>query len=71
MVDKNGANYCAIRQVLNLNSMTSNVVSCHRHYKHDVNKASLGTGVSFRDESKIICYEICTLATVAQYNDKK
>ena len=51
--------------------VTSKVVSCQMHYKHDVNKASFATGVSFRDQFKNICHEMCTIGTMAQYNEQK
>ena len=69
MVDENGANYCAIKQVFGLDFMTSKVVSYQMHYKHHVNKTSFRIVASFRDEFKNICHEMCTIATVALYNE--
>ena len=69
MVDENGANYCAIKQVFGLDFVMSKVVSCQMHCKHDVKKAFFRIGVSFRDGSKNICHKICTIATMAQYNE--
>ena len=69
MVDEKDANYCAVKQVFGLHFMTSKVVSCQMHYKNDVNKASFRIGVCFRDEFKNMCYELCTIATIVQYNE--
>ena len=71
MVDDNCTDYCAIQQVFGLYFMTSKMGSCQMHNKHDVNKAFFRIGMSFRDEFKNICYEVCTVATVAQYNEQK
>ena len=71
MVDENSANYCAIRKVLGVEFVTSQVVSCQMHYKNDINRASLKIGDSYRDVFKNICHEMCSIATVAKYNNKK
>ena len=71
MADENGANYCAIKQAFGLDFMTSKVVSCQMHYKQDVSKASFRIGVSCREEFRNICHEMCTIASVAQYNECK
>ena len=71
MVDENGVNYCAIKEVLIVDFMTSRVVCCQMHYKNDIIKASLRLGMSFRDEFKNTCKRMCTLATVTQYNEQK
>ena len=39
VVDKNGANYCAIKEVFGVYFMTSKVVSCQMHFKNDANQA--------------------------------
>ena len=65
IVDMNNVNYSAIKQVFGLGFLTSKVVSCQMDYKSDVNKASLRIGMNFKDEFKIICNEMCTMATVA------
>ena len=70
MLDENGANYCAIKQVFGLVFKTSKVVIWQMHYKHDASKASFIIVVSFRDELKNICYEMCTVATIAQCNEQ-
>ena len=69
MVDKNGVNYCTIRQVFGLNFMTSKMVSCQMHYKNDINKASFRIEVYFRDIFKCACYEMSSVGTVAQYTE--
>ena len=66
MVDENGANYCAIRNVFGLEFATSKVVSCQMHYKNDVNRASLKIGDSYKDVFKNICHEMCSVTTVAR-----
>ena len=71
MVDENGANYCAIRKVFGLEFATSKVVSCQMHYKNDVNRASLKIGDSYKDVFKNICHKMCSVTTVAEYNDRK
>ena len=71
MVDENGANYCTIRKVFGLEFATSKVVSCQMHYKNDVNRASLKIGDSYKDVFKNICHEMCSVTTVAKYNDRE
>ena len=71
MVDENGANYCTMRKVFGLEFATSKVVSCHMHYKNEVNRASLKIGDRYRDVFKNICHEMCSVTTVAKYNDRK
>ena len=71
MVDENGANYCAIRKVFGLEFATSKVVSCQMHYKNDVNRASLKISDSYKDVFKNICHKMCSITTVAEYNDRK
>ena len=71
MVDENGANYCTIRQVVGLHFATSKVVSCQMHYKNDINKVFFRIGVSYKDNFESMSYEICTIATVSQYNEWK
>ena len=65
MMDENGINCCAIRQVFDLNFTTTEVVSCQMQYRNDINEASFRIGASFRDSFKSICYEMCTVATMA------
>ena len=69
MGGENGTSYFAIKQVFGLDFMTSNVVSFQMHYMHDVSKASFRIRVSFKDELKNICHEMCIIATLAQYNE--
>ena len=71
MVDENGANYCTIRKVFGLEFATSKVVSCQMHYKNDINRASLKIGDTYKDVFKNICHEMCSVTTVAEYNDRK
>ena len=71
MVDVNGANYCTIRNVFGLEFATSKVVSCQMHYKNDVNREALKIGDSYKDVFKNICHEMCSVTTVAEYNDRK
>ena len=71
MVDENGANYCAIRKVFGLEFATTKVVSCQMHYKNDVNRASLKIGDTYKGVFKNICHEMCSVTTVAEYNDRK
>ena len=71
MVDENGANYCAIRKVFGLEFATSKVVGCQMHYKNDVNRASLKIGDSYKEVFKNICHKMCSITTVAEYNDRK
>ena len=71
MVDENGANYCATRKVFGLEFATSKVVSCQMHYKNDVNRASLKIGDTYKDVFKNICHEMCSVTTLAEYNDRK
>ena len=70
-VDENGANYCAIQKVFGLDFVTSKVVSCQMHYKNDVNMVSFRIGPSYRDLFKSICHGMCSIATRADYNEKK
>ena len=71
MVDENEANYCAIRKVFGLEFSTSKVVSCQMHYKNDMNRASLKIGDTYKDVFKNICCKMCSITTVAEYNDRK
>ena len=71
MIDENGANYCTIRKVFRLEFATSKVVSCQMHYKNDVNRESLKIGDTYKDVFKNICHEMCSITTVAEYNDRK
>ena len=71
MVDENGANYCAIRKIFGLEFATSKVVSCQMHYKNDVNRPSLKIGDTYKDMFKNICHKMCSVTTVAEYNDRK
>ena len=50
---------------------TSKVISCQMHYKNDVNRASLKISDSYKDVFKNICHEMCSITTVAEYNDRK
>ena len=70
MVVENGTNYCAIKEVFDVDFMVSKVVSWQIHYKSDVNKASLRLGVSVIDEFKNICNRMCTVTIVTQYNEQ-
>ena len=49
MVDENGVNYCATRNVFQLDFVLSKVVSCQMYYKNDVNRASLRISDSYRN----------------------
>ena len=71
MVNENGANYCAIQKVFGLDFVTSKVVSCQMHYKNDVNRVSFKISDSYRELSKRICHEMCSIATVAEFNEKE
>ena len=71
MVDENGANYCTIRKVFGLEFATTKVVSCQMHYKNDVNRASLKIGDNYKGVFKNICHEMCSITTIAEYNDRK
>ena len=71
MVDENGANYCAIRKVFGLEFATTKVVSCQMHYKNDVNRASLKIGDNYKGMFKNICHKMCSVTTVAEYNERK
>ena len=71
MVDENSANYCAIRKVFGLDFVISKVVSCQMHYKNDVNRESLRFSDGYGDLFKNICHEMCSIATVDEYNEKK
>ena len=51
--------------------MTSKVVSCQVHCKNDVNRVSFKIGLSNRDLFKSICYRMCSIATVVEYNEQK
>ena len=67
MVNEN-ANHSAIQKLFGHDFVTSKVVSCQMHYTNDVNRVSFRTGPSYRDLFKSICHEICSLATMAEYN---
>ena len=67
MVDEN---YCATKKVFGLDFVTSKVVSCQMHYKNEVNRVSFRIGPSYRDIFKSISYGMCSIATVAEYNEK-
>ena len=41
------------------------------HYKNDVNRASLKIGDNYKGVFKNICHEMCSVTTVAEYNDRK
>ena len=69
MVNKNGTNYSMMKQVFGVNFITSKEVSCQKHYKNDVNRVSFRNRLSYRDLFQSICYGMCSLATVAQYNE--
>ena len=71
MVDEIGANYCAIQKVFGLDFVTSKVVSCQVHYNNDVNRVSFRISPSYRDLFKSICHRMCSVATMAEYNEKK
>ena len=71
MVDENGANYCAIKQMFGLNFVTSKMVSCQMHYRHDVNMAAFRIRASFSDEFQSICDKMYTIATIEQYYEWK
>ena len=71
MVNENSAKFCAIQKVFGLDFVTSKVVSCQMPYKNDVNRVSFRIGPSYRDLFKSICHEICSIATVAEYNEKR
>ena len=71
MVDENGATYCAIQKVFGLDFVISKVNSCQMHYKNGINRASFKIGPSYKDLFKSICHEMCSVATVAEYSEKK
>ena len=71
MIDETGANYCPIQKVFGLDFVTSKVVSCPMHYKNGVNRVSFRIGPGYRDLFKTICHEMCSIATIAEYNEKK
>ena len=71
MVNENGANYCAINQVSGVNFIISKVVRCQMHYKNEINRVSFRSGPSYRDLFKSICYGMCFIATMAEYNEQK
>ena len=62
---------CTIRKVFGLEFATSKVVSCQMHYKNGVNRASLKIGDTYKDVFKNICREMCSITTIAEYNDRK
>ena len=70
-INKNGANYCAIRKVSGLDFVTSKVMSCQMLFKNDVNRASFRISDSYRDLFKNICHKMCVIATLGEYNEKK
>ena len=70
MVDENGANYCTIRKVFELEFATSKVVSCQMHNKNDINMASLKIGDTYKDVFKNICHKMCSVTSVAEYNGR-
>ena len=70
MVDKNSPNYCTRRKVFGLDFVASKVLSCQMHYKNDVIGHPSGL-VSYRDLFKNICQEMCSIATIGEYNEKK
>ena len=41
------------------------------HYKNDVNRASLKIGDNYKGVFKNICHEMCSVTTIAEYNDRK
>ena len=71
MVDESGANYCALQKVFGLDFVTSKVLSCQMHYKNDVHRVSFRISDSYRDLFKNICHEMCSVATIGEYNEKK
>ena len=71
MVDGKGADYCAIQKVFGLDVVTSKVVSCQMDYKNDVNRVCFRIIDSYRDVFKNICNEMCSIETIAEYNEKK
>ena len=71
MVDENGANYCVIQKVFGINFVTSKMVSYQMHCMNDINRVSFRIGPNYRDLSKSICYGICSITTIAKYNEKR
>ena len=71
MVDENSANYCAIQKVFGLDFVTSKVARSQMHYKDEVSRVFFRIGPSYRDLFKSICHEMCSVATIAEYNEKK
>ena len=72
MVDENGANNCAIeKDFCGFDFVTSEVVSCQVYYKNAVNRVSFRIKESYRHIFKSICHEMCSIATIAEYNEKK
>ena len=69
MINENGSNYCAIRQVFGVNFITSKMVSCQMHYKNNINRVPFRIVQSYRDLFKIICYGMSSIATFAEYNE--
>ena len=41
------------------------------HHKNDVNRMSLRMGPMYRDLFQSICYGMCSIATMAEYNEQK
>ena len=71
MVNENGTNYFVIQKVFGVNFVTSKVVSCLMHYTNEINRVSFSIGPSYRDLLKSICHRRCSIATMAEYNEKK
>ena len=57
--------------VLASDSDDSIIFVAEKHYKNDVNRVSLNIGDSYKDVFKKICHEMCSVTTVAEYNDRK
>ena len=71
MVSENGARYCEMKQGFGVNFITSKVVSCQMHYRNDAKRVSFRIGPSYRDLFKSICYGMCPIASIAEYNKQK
>ena len=69
MMGENGTSYCTIRQVFGLNFVGSNVVCCQMHCKNDIIRHPSELVQVLEINSKNICHDMCSTATVAQYNE--
>ena len=67
MSNDNGTNYCPIKQAFGANFITSKVVIC----QNDINWVSFRIGLRYRDLFKSICYGMCSIAIMAEYNKQK